>query len=114
MGNCGGWSTDNYNGYQVYQQRAAQRIIPVVLLEASVTAAGPPVLAALQPAETPTGQRPMRARAGSFWRASVGCGSPGLARGIAQVPMDGILLPVHNGAECEHWHRSTGAGVVWV
>jgi hypothetical protein len=55
-----------------------------------------------------------RARAGSFWRASVGCGSPGLARGIAQVPMDGILLPVHNGAECEHWHRSTGAGVVWV
>ena len=24
---------DNYNGYQVYQQRAAQRIIPVVLLE---------------------------------------------------------------------------------
>src|SRR5436190_831875 len=24
---------DNYNGYQVYQQRAAQRTIPVVLLE---------------------------------------------------------------------------------
>jgi hypothetical protein len=24
---------DNYNGYQVYQQRAGQRIIPVVLLE---------------------------------------------------------------------------------
>ena len=24
---------DNYNGYQVYQQRAGQRTIPVVLLE---------------------------------------------------------------------------------
>jgi deazaflavin-dependent oxidoreductase (nitroreductase family) len=24
---------DNYNGYKVYQQRARQRIIPVVLLE---------------------------------------------------------------------------------
>jgi F420H(2)-dependent quinone reductase len=24
---------DNYNGYQVYQQRAGQRVIPVVLLE---------------------------------------------------------------------------------
>ena len=24
---------DNYNGYRVYQQRAGQRIIPVVLLE---------------------------------------------------------------------------------
>jgi hypothetical protein len=26
-------ANDNYNGYQVYQQRAPQRIIPVVLLE---------------------------------------------------------------------------------
>jgi deazaflavin-dependent oxidoreductase (nitroreductase family) len=26
-------ANDNYNGYQVYQQRAGQRIIPVVLLE---------------------------------------------------------------------------------
>ena len=52
--------------------------------------------------------------AAGAWRGSAGCGSHGLARGIAQVPMDGILLPVHNGAECEHWHRSTGAGVVRV
>ena len=26
-------ANDNYNGYQVYQQRAGERIIPVVLLE---------------------------------------------------------------------------------
>ena len=26
-------ANDNYNGYQVYQQRAGERIVPVVLLE---------------------------------------------------------------------------------
>ena len=26
-------ANDNYNGYQVYQQRAGERIIPVVLLD---------------------------------------------------------------------------------
>jgi deazaflavin-dependent oxidoreductase (nitroreductase family) len=58
-------ANDNYNGYQVYQQRGGPADYPGRAARASVTAAGPRVLADLQPAERPVFQRP---EAAITWR----------------------------------------------
>ena len=49
---------DNYNGYQVYQQRAGQRTIPVVLLEPALTPPGLPTLPGAAASGTPAFQWP--------------------------------------------------------